>query len=566
MKNNKIKVAIIIDDGPVPFLISDLIDKSLKQDKYEIVALLVQKKINTKKNIISKIINYVSRRGIKKFIESSTFAIIKILEKFIVKKYYNLDIIFETRNLDSFNCKKIDVHPKISKSGLIYRYESSDIEKIKEMDIDVLIRGGSGILKGEILNVCTFGVLSFHHAENDINRGGPPGFWEVFYKQKSTGFMIQRLSEELDGGEVVFKGSIKTTFLYMLNWARICLKANYFLHLKLTQLNQSSINERIYPKKPYANSLYTVPSLSKQLQYLFQSLSIVMIKIYRKIFGFKLQWHIAYQFVDSWDNSVLRKSLKIKNPKNRFFADPCVKHYNNRNIIFVEDFDYKKNKAVISAIEINPDKSYTILGPVLDEDFHLSYPYIFEENNELFLCPETHDSNDIRLYKCTEFPMKWEFDRILIKNISAADSNIFYHENKWWLMTNIDSSDLGVKLDYHEHDSELHIFYADSLDSNNWISHPKNPVIFDSNQARNAGKINSKDGKLYRVFQEQSFDMYGKKFGVAKILELNTENYKEEILFKVPPNFYNDILGTHHYSFDNNLIALDYLTIQRSSR
>ena len=201
MKNNKIKAAIIVDDGPVPFLISDLIDKSLKQDKYEIVALLVQKKINTKKNIISKILNYISRRGLKKFIESSTFALIKILEKFIIKKYYNLDIIFETRNLDSFPCKKIDVHPKISKSGLIYKYESSDIEKIKEMDIDVLIRGGSGILKGEILNVCTFGVLSFHHAENDINRGGPPGFWEVFYRQKSTGFMIQRLSEELDGGE-----------------------------------------------------------------------------------------------------------------------------------------------------------------------------------------------------------------------------------------------------------------------------------------------------------------------------------------------------------------------------
>ena len=105
MKNNKIKAAIIVDNGPVPFLISDLIDKSLKQDKYEIVALLVQKKINTKKNIISKILNYISRRGLKKFIESSTFALIKILEKFIVKKYYNLDIIFETRNLDSFPCK-----------------------------------------------------------------------------------------------------------------------------------------------------------------------------------------------------------------------------------------------------------------------------------------------------------------------------------------------------------------------------------------------------------------------------------------------------------------------------
>ena len=36
----------------------------------------------------------------------------------------------------------------------------------------------------------------------------------------------------------------------------------------------------------------------------------------------------------------------------------------------------------------------------------------------------------------------------------------------------------------------------------------------------------------------------------SKILELNTENYKEEILFIIEPNFYNDIVGTHHYSFD----------------
>ena len=562
MKNNKIKAAIIIDDGPVPFLISDLIDKSLKQDRYEIVALLVQKKINTKKNIISKILNYISRRGLKKFIESFTFAIIKILEKFIVKKYYNLGIVFETRNPDSFTCKKIDVHPRISKSGLIYRFENSDIDMIKNLGVDVLIRGGSGILKGEILDICTFGVLSFHHAENDINRGGPPGFWEVFHKQSSTGFIIQRLSEELDGGEVIFKGSIRTTFLYLLNWARICLKANYFLHLKLTQLNDSSINEKIYPKKPYAYPLYTVPSLSQQLKYLFQTLLIIINKVYRKLFLYKIEWHTAYQFVDSWDNSVLRKSIKIKNPKNRFFADPFVKYYNNRNVIFVEDFNYKKNKAVISAIEVNSDKSYQILGPVLEEDYHLSYPFIFEENNQLFMCPETHQSNDIRIYKCEEFPMKWKLHKILMKNVSAGDSNIFYHDNKWWLMTNLDSSDLGGKLNYHEHDSELHIFYTDNLDSNNWISHPKNPVIFNSNQSRNAGKINSNDGELYRVFQEQGFSIYGKKFGVSKILELDTENYKEEIIFIVEPNFYNQIIGTHHYSFDKNLMALDFQNIR----
>ena len=94
---------------------------------------------------------------------------------------------------------------------------------------------------------------------------------------------------------------------------------NYFLHLKLTQLNESVINERIYPKKPYANPLYTVPSLSKQLKYLFQTLFIIIGKAYKKLFLYRNEWHTAYQFVDSWNNSVLRKSIKIKNPKNRFF-------------------------------------------------------------------------------------------------------------------------------------------------------------------------------------------------------------------------------------------------------
>ena len=180
------------------------------------------------------------------------------------------------------------------------------------------------------------------------------------------------------------------------------------------------------------------------------------------------------------------------------------------------------------------------------------------------MCPETHDSNDIRLYKCVEFPMKWEFDRILIKNVSGGDSNIFYHENKWWLMTTLDSSDLARRHNDYEHDSELHIFHSENLDSNNWISHPKNPVIFDSNQSRNAGKINSTDNELYRPFQGQGFDVYGAYFGVSKILELNTQNYKEEILFKVSPNFYHKIIGTHHYSFDNNLIAIDYCKIRRN--
>ena len=65
MKSNKIRAGIIIDAGPVPYLIYDLIEKSLDQDKYEFVAIFVQHNKNSPKNIISKLIDYVSRRGLK---------------------------------------------------------------------------------------------------------------------------------------------------------------------------------------------------------------------------------------------------------------------------------------------------------------------------------------------------------------------------------------------------------------------------------------------------------------------------------------------------------------------
>src|SRR5438093_1187012 len=86
------------------------------------------------------------------------------------------------------------VDSQIAKSGFVYRFSGEDIDKVKSLNLDLLIRYGSGILNGEILNSTKFGIISFHHADNRINRGGPVGFWEVYSKQDTTGFIIQQLT------------------------------------------------------------------------------------------------------------------------------------------------------------------------------------------------------------------------------------------------------------------------------------------------------------------------------------------------------------------------------------
>ena len=109
--------------------------------------------------------------------------------------------------------------------------------------------------------------------------------------------------------------------------------------------------------------------------------------------------------------------------------------------------------------------------------------------------------------------MKWRYKKTLISNVSAVDSNIFYLNNYWWLLTNIDSSNSG------DHCSELHAFYSEDLFTNEWKPHLKNPLVFDPLRARNAGMI-FEDGNIYRSYQIQGWDKYGEALASQKFLLL----------------------------------------------
>jgi folate-dependent phosphoribosylglycinamide formyltransferase PurN len=70
-------------------------------------------------------------------------------------------------------------------------------------DADVVVRNGFGVLKGDILTEPKHGVLSYHHGDPREYRGGPPGFWEFLHGRDSGGVIVQRLSPELDDGDVI---------------------------------------------------------------------------------------------------------------------------------------------------------------------------------------------------------------------------------------------------------------------------------------------------------------------------------------------------------------------------
>lgn len=548
--NKPLQVGLLVDGTSVGKTTYDLVYSSLRSKGYEVSALIVLDKIvPPSANPLHRIISVFRKYGVIGFIETLTLKAIIIFESFFLIRDRDLKDQLYSHDISQFDIPKIIINPTVSKSGLILRVDN-EIEKISSLKLDVLIRCGSGILKGSILNVCEFGVLSFHHGDNRVNRGGPPAFWEVRYKLPSTGFIIQRLTDELDGGDVVFRGNIPTDYSYARNLARLYRKSGFFMANFLEQLAIDRAYSEIESKVPYSHRLFRRPSIIHQFSYIIGVTVAVFNKSFRLLTRNPLTWGVGFQFVNHWRDSVLHRCKIIENPIGSFLADPFVIYRDNRYFCFMEEYQFSRDKGVISVYEIR-EQSVERLGVVIDESFHLSFPFLFEMGEDLYMCPETSEANEIRLYKCVSFPYEWRYEKTLMHNVSAVDTMIFEKDSIFWMLTNICSAGAG------ENATELHIFWSNNFLSDEWHKHPANPVIFDSRYARNGGLIF--DGEeILRVFQKQGYDVYGESFGIAKITEITKTTFIEEEITTITPDFLPALRGTHTLSNSHGLVAIDF--------
>ncbi len=445
----------------------------------------------------------------------------------------------------------MSLEPVVSESGSAYRYADRDIQRIRSLAFDILVSCGSGILHGEVLKSARFGIISLHHTDNRINRGGPAAFWEVYKRLDSTGFTIQQLTEEPGGGNVLFRGRLPTKGYWLLNQAAVCAKSNFYLKKILSDIaatRELSVRRDSYPYfSPQSNS----PGSRVLFFYL---LRVILNSINERVNGrfWKKyeRWGVAFSHCD-WRDLVMWRGIKIRNPPNHFLADPFVVRYENSDYCFVEDLDYSIGRGYISVYKLLEESSERI-GEVIVEPFHMSYPYVFEYQSKYYMCPEASESGEIRLYECVEFPLKWKLKKILMTNVSAVDPTIFERDGIWWLFTNIDSIKVG------DHCSELSIFYADDPLTDRWTAHPKNPIFVDSLKARNGGILFDGD-LIFRVSQRQGFDQYGAGSGINRITHLSKTDYQEEAVFAVERNFFKNLIGTHHIHSNGKITVFDYL-------
>ena len=182
---NKFKVGLLVDSLSVRVWQYHILDFIVKHPAFEI-ELVVLNEATTR-----------AKDNRKYFI----YKLFMRLDRKIFKTKANL---FGLRSIPDFlKSKVIKVKPKQGKNT--DEIIESDLATIRTHSLDIILRFGFRILKGEILSAARFGVWSLHHGDNQVNRGGPPAFWEVVNSDHVTGVTLLQLSEDLDGGNSVGK-------------------------------------------------------------------------------------------------------------------------------------------------------------------------------------------------------------------------------------------------------------------------------------------------------------------------------------------------------------------------
>jgi hypothetical protein len=363
----------------------------------------------------------------------------------------------------------------------------------------------------------------------------------VIEQKDCTTYHIEKI---INGKIFSVCGDIPTTFLISKTFL---IAASKQIELLKDILNCNDLLKNEFnPTSNRYNFNYNYKLLINYYSYIFK---LIYTKIVKSKLGIINYWNVAYFFgnINNMSTNALKKFDKLN---NSYIADPFIFEKNGEIYCFVEEFNFKKKKGVISYY-ILKENAFKYVGVVLEESFHLSFPNVFEHDGTIYLCPESSSNNDIRLYKAVSFPDKWQLEMILMSNVCAADSLIFLHENKWWLLTNINKGKYGNNC------CELSIFYSDSLRSNNWYSHKLNPITRSSLKARNGGII--KDGNiLYRVNQKHSFAFYGKGLEINEIVNLNVNEYEEIVVKTLATDIIEKSNGIHHITHASNIFVIDY--------
>ncbi|MCH9812833.1 MAG: hypothetical protein K0U47_02690 [Epsilonproteobacteria bacterium] len=431
------------------------------------------------------------------------------------------------------------------------------VTKIEIAECDLLLNLSSETLTQKSITLAQYGVweLRFGQTQTDAHLAG---IMEVFQTEDTTPIRLCKLPDSSGNGYIIDQMLCATHELSPVkNRSDVVWKSHMLVVRNLEKLvkapqhfMQEKYQNLYFFKDKKTDSQINVETTLLVLKQGLKNITSRFDRLFRK-----QQWSIYYapNTKETTFNQNMSAFEILEPPKEEFWADPFVVDKDDKSYIFFEAYIYKTHKGHLSVVEYDHKTGQmSEAKEILKTPYHLSYPFMMEHEGEIYMIPEGCKDNDVKLYKATNFPYEWEVERILLDDIVAVDTTLFFKDDTWWLFANVAEKE-GFSLN-----EELYIYHCKDFLTDTWTPHQQNPVLSSVQTSRPAGGIILHHGDYYRPSQN-SVGCYGRSTNFNKITTLTPECYEEVFVSEITPEYIDGIYAVHTYNASQNMTVIDGL-------
>ena len=455
--------------------------------------------------------------------------------------------------------KSIELNLDDSWAGPITIADRQVLNAVDQLGIDALVAMGALPIEGPLIEALPFGCWSYRWAQQPQSPPAPAGYWEAINKVPVSGGRIVRRISKTGPPETIRHFNTATDLRSPnFNINQVAWNASKFMLAAMQNLleikssvgaTDRRLSDRVASSAAEigsSNQTQVTPSprLGRHLRW---SLGYLKQRLTRAT-----QWSLAYHL----DTSARSPSFDFAGfrllhpPQGRLWADPFPMAWQGRYFIVFEDYAFRSGIGVLSAIEL--DRNGDTVGPlmpVLDRPYHLSYPFLFSWQNDIYMLPETRANHRLEIYRAQRFPRQWELAHVPMDAVSMADATLAAIGNRWWLFA-------GVREGQERSNNDnLYLYYADSP-LGRWQPHRQNPVISDAHCARPAGGLMQIGDEWYRPSQDGVLQ-YGRCININRITRIDTTTFKEQHHRSIAPDWQPGLVGTHTFNYHRGLTVID---------
>ncbi len=227
-----------------------------------------------------------------------------------------------------------------------------------------------------------------------------------------------------------------------------------------------------------------------------------------------------------------------------YLADPFPFRHEGQDFIFVEQYPYATNRGCIAVLRVDQNGGVSAPRIVLEESHHLSYPFVFESEGQIWMIPESGAARNVCLYRAVEFPYQWTREACLAEGFEAYDATPLFHRSELWFFACLRSR-RSTSWDM------LGLYRADGL-TGSWVPHVNNPVVIDATFSRPAGAFVRQAGRILRPVQDCA-RVYGGGVTLCELDALDESTFKQTAVGRIRSEHF----GCHTYNRRSGLEVID---------